>query len=322
MRYLSLLCLLSLTTTVSAQVPAYDHTVMLILENRAASSIYGSAQAPYINSLLSQGASFTQSFGVTHPSQPNYIALFSGSTQGVTSNTTPANLPFTTTNLGAQLFQAGKTFTGYSEGLPSVGYTGDSWGGSPGYWRKHNPWVNWQQIGAGPHPANTMPASVNQPFTSFPSDFSTLPTMSIVVPTQANDMHDGTIAQGDAWTLSNLDNYVQWAKTHNSLFILTFDEDDGTAGNRIATIFVGEHVLPGISSNQNISHYNLLGTLQDMYGLSRNDNTVGVPAITGIFAVPEPTTLVLSGGLAICGLGLWWIRRRSAEKLLSEIEYR
>lgn len=316
MRSLALPLLLLLSTTLNAQVPHYDHVVMVIMENKPASSIYGSAQAPYINGLLSQGASFTQSFGVTHPSQPNYLALFSGSTQGVTDNTTPVSLPFTTTNLGAQLIQAGKTFTGYSESMPSVGFTGDNAGGASGYYRKHNPWVNWQQSGVAPFPPNTMPASVNQPFTSFPSNFATLPTISIVVPTQANDMHDGTINQADTWTQNNLNGYVQWAKTNNSLFILTFDEDDGSAGNRIATIFVGDHVVPGVSSNQTINHFNLLGTLQDMYGLSRNNNSIGALAITSVFAVPEPSTFLLTGSLVLGAAGVCWNRRRQTLKNL------
>src|SRR5205814_3011695 len=129
-------------------IPTPDHIVVLIEENHSFSEIIGSASAPYINSLASQGALLTNSFAVTHPSQPNYLALFSGSTQGSTSDNTPTNLPFTTPNLGAQLLGAGRTFTGYSESMPSVGYTGDNAAGASGYWRKHNPWVNWQQIGS------------------------------------------------------------------------------------------------------------------------------------------------------------------------------
>src|SRR4051812_48679099 len=107
----------------SAAPPTPDHIVIAIDENHAYSQIVGSANAPYINGLVSQGALLTNSFAVTHPSQPNYLALFSGSTQGVTDDSVPSNIPFTTVNLGAQLRAAGKTFIGYSEGLPSVGYT-------------------------------------------------------------------------------------------------------------------------------------------------------------------------------------------------------
>ncbi len=289
-------------------LPRPDHIVVVIEENRSYNAIIGSASAPYINSLRSQGALLTNSFGITHPSQPNYIALFSGSTQGVADNNTPANLPFTVPNLGAQLIASGRTFAGYSEGLPSVGFTGDNAGGPSGYWRKHNPWVNWQQVGSNTPPPNTLPPATNQPFTAFPSDYSALPTLSFVVPTQANDMHDGTIAQGDSWLQANLDGYVQWAKTHNSLFVLTFDEDDNSSNNRIPTILVGQMVTPGVQSNQQVNHYGLLATFEDMYGLGRIGSAAGVSPLTGIFTpVPEPSALALA---ALGGVGLAAARAR------------
>src|SRR5438876_5789349 len=120
------LVLTAAAPTLAQVIPTPDHVVIVIEENRSYSGIIGNAAAPYINSLIGQGALLTNSFAITHPSQPNYIALFSGSTQGVTSDATPTNVPYTTPNLGAQLISAGRTFVGYSEDLPSVGYTGDS----------------------------------------------------------------------------------------------------------------------------------------------------------------------------------------------------
>jgi phosphatidylinositol-3-phosphatase len=287
-----------------AQVATPDHIVIVMEENHAYSQIAGSASAPFINGLRSQGALLTNSFAVTHPSQPNYLALFSGSTQGVTSDSTPTHLPFTTPNLGAQLIAAGKTFIGYSESLPSVGYTGDNAGGSSGYYRKHNPWVNWQQSGSPPYPANNLPATVNVPFTQFPSDYTQLPAVSFVIPTQLNDMHDGSITQGDTWLNNNLNGYIQWAKSHNSVFLMTFDEDDDAHGNQIATLLVGQPILANVTSSQLVNHYNILATIEDMYGLPRIGAAVGVPALTGIFApVPEPTSLafvLIAAPLIVC----------------------
>jgi acid phosphatase len=93
-------------------LPKPDHIVMVIEENHSYSQIIGSPDAPYINRLVAQGAVFTQSFGLTHPGQPNYLALFSGSTQGVTDNSCPHI--FTTPNLEHALLAAGLTFAGYS----------------------------------------------------------------------------------------------------------------------------------------------------------------------------------------------------------------
>src|SRR5207249_8940059 len=153
-------------------------------------------------------------------------------------------LTFAGANLASELLAAGFSFAGYSESLPAAGSTVCT---SGSYYRKHNPWVNFSNL----------PASVNLPFSSFPSDFSRLPDLCFVVPNQDNDMHDGTIAQADTWLQSNFDSYVQWAKTHNSLFLLTFDEDDGSQHNQIATMFVGAMVRPGQYSER-IGHYNVL----------------------------------------------------------------
>jgi phosphatidylinositol-3-phosphatase len=291
----------------TAQTILPQHVVIVIEENHAYNQIIGSPNAPYINSLASQGTLLTNSFAVTHPSQPNYLALFSGSTQGVTSDVTPTNLPFTTPNLAAQLLAAGTTFAGYSEGLPFVGYTGNNAGGANGYYRKHNPWVNWQQIGSPPYPANNLPPTTNQSFTAFPSDYTQLPSISFVIPTQLNDMHDGTVTQGDAWLQNNLNGYVKWAKTHNSLFILTFDEDNGSSGNRIATILIGPAFPAGLTSSQTVNHYSILAMLDDMYGLPRIGNATGAtPPMGYITPVPEPSSLLLFATAAICLL-----RRRS-----------
>ncbi len=262
------------TTTPPATIPRYDHVVVVVEENHRESSIIGNANAPYINSLAAGGALFTQSYAVTHPSQPNYLALFSGGTQGVTDDTCPPpGSPYATDNLGTQIGDAGFTFTGYSEDLPSAGSTVCNAGGSSGYYRKHNPWVDFASV----------PAAANQPFTAFPTDFTTLPTLSFVVPNQLHDMHDGTIAQGDTWLSDNLGTYATWAGTHNSLLIVTWDEDDFFGTNQIATIFYGAHVAPG-SYSEHIDHYSVLRTLEDMYGLRTVGASTTATPITDCWA--------------------------------------
>src|SRR5690242_10517681 len=126
--------------------PRFDHVVVVIDENHSYSAVVGSSSAPYINNtLIAGGALFTNSVAITHPSQPNYLALFSGSTQGVVDDTCPPpGSPYTTPNLGAALLANGFTFAGYSEDLPAVGSTVCN---NLQYWRKHNPWVNWQGTG-------------------------------------------------------------------------------------------------------------------------------------------------------------------------------
>jgi phosphoesterase family protein len=246
--------------------------------------VIGSPAASYINALARGGASFTDSHGVTHPSQPNYLALFSGSTQGVTDDSCPHT--FGTANLGRSLLNAGLTFAGYSEDLPAAGSTVCS---SGSYRRKHSPWVNFSNL----------PASTNLPFTSFPTDYRQLPQVAFVIPNQAHDMHDGTIQQADTWLQQHLDGYVQWARTHNSLLIVTWDEDDFTSTNRIATLFVGPMVRTGAVS-ETINHYRVLRTLEDMYGLPAIAASGGAAPITDVWVgagAATPTTVPPTGAV-------------------------
>ncbi|MDP4198417.1 MAG: alkaline phosphatase family protein [Bacteroidota bacterium] len=241
-----------------------DHIVILMLENRSYGNIIGSPNAPYLNSLLSDpnAALFTSSFGIEHPSEPNYLDLFSGSNQGVTSDSLPKGYPFTTDNLASELIDAGKSYVTYSEDLPAVGSDTESCGL---YARKHNASVNW--IGTGLH---QIPPTTNQTLAAFPSDYSQLPTVSMVVPNQDNDMHNGvaaaTIQRGDRWVKDHLDSYIHWAKEHNSLLIITFDEDDYATGNHIPTIFIGSQVKGGIYG-QRIDHFSVLRTIEQLYHL-------------------------------------------------------
>ena len=272
---------LSATSTLGGTAPSLpspDHIVMVIEENHSYSQIIDSPNAPYINRLAAQGAVFTQSFGITHPSQPNYLALFSGSTQSITDNSCP--LTFTTPNLGQALLAAGLTFAGYSEDLPSVGSLICSTGL---YSRKHNPWVNWQDS-----VANGLPATANLPMTSFPTEYNQLPTVSMIVPNQVNDMHNGKNLEatqaGDRWLQEHLDAYVQWAMQHNSLLIVTWDEDNGKENNQIVTLFVGPMVQAG-RYGQRITHYNVLRTIEDLYGLPHAGASADAAPIVQVWKV-------------------------------------
>ncbi|MEO7326823.1 MAG: alkaline phosphatase family protein [Dokdonella sp.] len=258
-----------MASTAAGSVHRFDHVVIAIMENTGYSSIIGdTVSAPYINSLLASGVSFSDAHGVTHPSQPNYVALFSGQQQGITDDSCPHN--FTgVANLGSQLIAAGLSFTGYSETMPSDAYGGCS---SSTYARKHNPWVNFDNV----------PSTSNRTFAAFPTSFADLPTLSIVVPNLCNDMHDCSISTGDSWLQNNLAAYVQWAKNHNSLFILTWDEDNFTVPNQIPMVFAGSNVIPG-SYSETVSHYGVLRTLEDMYGLSALANAATAVPITDVW---------------------------------------
>ncbi len=265
----------------AAAPPRYDHVVVVVEENRTPGQIIGdTANAPYITSLANGGVQMNAMFAIEHPSQPNYLQLFSGSNQGVLDDNLPANFsttptstyPFLTPNLGAELITAGFTFAGYSEELESAGAA--DWADydphsatHPGitYRRKHNPWANWVAK-VTPAVPNQLQPTINRAFTQFPTDFRQLPTVSFVVPNQLHDMHDGSRKQGDDWLRDNLGAYAFWAKTNNSLLIITWDEDDYNEDNQIATVFYGANLKNGTTTSGTWTLHNLLRTIEDMYG--------------------------------------------------------
>jgi phospholipase C len=271
-------------------LPVYDHIVIVVEENKDYDEIIGNKAAPYINSTLkTAGANLTQMYAEEHVSQGNYFWLFSGSNQDigfhdiVPDEVHDAKYPFRARNLGEQLIKKGLSFKGYAESLPAIGDTVDAAGA---YARKHVPWISFGNVPNG----KTVAASSNLRFVDFPSDYNKLPAVCFVIPNLEHDMHNGrppkSIAAGDTWLRENMDSYYQWAKRHNSLLILTFDENDDTwhyhgltdpassdrvVENKIATIFAGAHVKPGdYPEGRGVTHVNILRTLEAMYGLAKS----------------------------------------------------
>ncbi len=267
----------SVSSSLSAQAgarpaavpPRPDHVVVVVEENHSRSQILGGKDAPYLTSLAAQGASFSDSYAVAHPSQPNYLALFSGSLQGLTDDSCPHS--FTGANLASELSAAGRDFAGYAESMPRPGYPGC---GRGDYARKHVPWANYPAL-----PAKT----VSRTFAQWPSgDYARLPTVSFVVPNLQHDMHDGSVRQGDDWLRAHLSGYAEWARTHHSLLVVTWDEDEGTSTNRIPTLVVGQDVRPG-SYPELVDHYRLLRTLEAMYALPALGESAHRSPITDIW---------------------------------------
>jgi hypothetical protein len=260
----------------SANLPKYDHILIVVEENKDFGQIIGNGAAQYINKLASEGVSFTHMFAEEHHSEGNYFWLFSGSNQNVGFKDEIPNRKFTTSNLGEQLIHKQLSFKGYSEDLPAIGSEIKS---APPYARKHVPWVSFDNLPKG----TTVETSSNLRFVDFPSDFSKLPTIAFVIPNLNNDMHDGSIEAGSLWLLQKIDPYYRWAKTNNSLLIVTFDENSGaTEGltdpaassdrkqNRIVTIFAGARVKANFPATKSMTHVNILRTIEAMYGLSKS----------------------------------------------------
>ena len=273
----------------SKALPKYDHIVVVIEENKGFSEVIGNKDAPFINNVLvKEGANLTQMFADEHNSEGNYMWIFSGSNQNVgysdvipTAENNP-NYPFKSANLGEELIKAGYTFKGYSESLPRIG---DKVNVAGNYARKHVPWISFANVPNG----KTEATSTNLQFKQFPANFNNLPTVSIVIPNLINDMHSGKLSlrvkNGDEWLKKNMDSYYQWAKTHNSLLIITFDENNDAIHykgltdpaskqhdirNRIPTVIAGAHIKHGnYPEGKGVTHVNLLSTIEAIYGLPK-----------------------------------------------------
>jgi hypothetical protein len=280
---------MSTMNSAPAKLPVYDHIVIVIEENKDYDEIVGSAAAvvaPFINGTLrKEGANLTQMYGEEHHSEGNYFWLFSGARpEGLDfDDSIPADM-LTASNLGSALIAAKYSFKGYSEDLPAIGSAVPK---SGKYARKHVPWISFSNVPNG----TTAADSANLRFADFPSDYNLLPTVSFVIPNLDHDMHDGkppkSITDGDTWLRAQLGSYYAWAKQHNSLLIVTFDEDehaprlggyltdpadkDPNKQNRIATIIAGAHIKPGdYDEGKGVTHVNLLRTVEAIYKLRKS----------------------------------------------------
>lgn len=248
-------------TSCAAGTPAptgkrFDHVVVVFEENKSASQV---RDLPYLATLRSEGVEFTQSYALYRPSQPNYIAFFSGLSGNAIYLDNNAD-DYSAPNLYTRLAEKGLGLFSYSQSLPSAGFRGATGGR---YVRKHNPVASF---------TNVLDA-INRPFGDFPVDaagYSALPAVSFVIPDLDNDMHDGTPGAADSWLRDNLGAYAEWARSHRSLLIVTFDEPDGSVADissaTILTLFVGAGLKAGSAVSQRVTHYTMLRFLLDEFG--------------------------------------------------------
>lgn len=250
------------------------HIVIVIEENKQLADIAGkTGTAPYLNDLIARGALFTRSYGVAHPSQPNYIALFSGLTDTNGDGCPPAGIDKNAVNLSTELRGAHRSFAGYAEDLPQPGSRMCS---SGEYARKHVPWASFSNV----------PANEILPLAELPRPYGRLPTVAFVIPNLLNDMHSASIERGDAWLATHLRPLVVWAMSHDTLVIVTWDESDQTIANHIPTIFVGPMVKRG-RYDEPITHFRVLRTIEDFYGLPHAGRSASVPPIADVWLRSE-----------------------------------
>jgi acid phosphatase len=230
-----------------------SHVVVLVMENKERSQVIG--KAPYITALAKRYATATQSYGVMHPSLPDYLALVSGSTHGITSDCTGCSAKGP--NLATQLEVKGRTWKSYLEDLPRPCFKGAF---SGGYAKKHDPFAYWSSTDCR--------RRVSSKVLDRDLRRGTLPDFALVVPNQCNDMHDCSVAHGDRY-LSQLVPRLLKALGPHGYLVLTFDEGTSNrhGGGQIPTVVAGPDVVPGRASTTFVNHYGVLRTIEDTFGL-------------------------------------------------------
>jgi hypothetical protein len=260
---------LAIPTIGSVGVPpsgaAIRPLVIVVLENHERSDIVGSSSAPYLNGLRSRGIDFTNYVGVTHPSLPNYLAIASGSTAGKSgSDSIRAGEISSMTTIWNQLQSHGIGWRVYQEGMPWTCYGGTA---SGGYVLRHNPSIPFAAIFQ-----NSTACQHVKPY----APGVPLAPVTFITPNLCHDMHDCSIATGDAWLKANIQPMIQAGAT----VVITFDEGDSTTGGggNIYTVVAGSNVTHRTNSYR-YNHYSLLAAIEHRFGLSRLRNAASAPRL-------------------------------------------
>ena len=271
-----------------AAPPAYTHVIWVWMENHSYDTIIGSAQAPYLNSLATVCGLATNYHNITHKSLPNYVGATSGlgyqALARFTGDCSP--LPGCTTT-APSLFGQGETWKAYQESMPSNCDTRNS----GEYAVHHNPVPYF----------TTLPgcATSDVPYTELAHDLAagTLPAFSFITPNLLDDMHTGTIAEGDTWMAANLPKILdsdEYTDGSTAVFITWDEGHGGTPGEKcatnktddschIATIVISPSTKPGTRSATLFSHYSLLRTAEELLGLPLLGHAAGAASMVSAF---------------------------------------
>src|SRR4051794_15540647 len=248
-------------TATPPPVDGWAHVVWVVFENKSYDAVIGSPNAPYINALAGKCGLATSFYAETHPSLPNYIAMTSGSTQGITDDLAPAAHPLDVSSIFSQLSPDG--WRSLSESMPSNCYLTNS----GNYAVRHNPAPYYTNI-------RTECANQNVPLGPTP-DLSA--RFTFVTPNLCNDMHScppqkdtaTEVQTGDAWLSTFLPQVLdspEYTAGATAVFI-TWDEGAGV-DQHIATLVIAPSTPVGTTSASRFDHYSLLRTTEEMLGLT------------------------------------------------------
>ena len=217
-------------------------------------------ELPFFKKLATEGALFTNFHGETHPSQPNYIALVSGSQNGVSTND---KVDLDAPSIADLLESEGKTWKVYAESYPGDCFSGQSFGT---YVRRHNPFISFKNI-----QNNSVRCAriVNASALTSDVEQDTMPDYSFYVPDINNCGHDTSPAFAEAWYSKTFGPLITDSRfMKGMLLVTTFDESGPLEPtNHIYTSFFGSGVRAGSVSSTRYDHYNVLRTIEGGFGL-------------------------------------------------------
>ncbi|KAI9327940.1 phosphoesterase [Zopfochytrium polystomum] len=229
---------------------------------------------PYFGeTLVDKGYLLTNMHGVTHPSQPNYIAMVAGDTLGVTGNAN-IDLPATTANVADLLEAKGVSWKTYQEGYVAraTGANACNTAKTIGrYARKHNPFMSFTSISrnATRCAAHVVPAA-QLDADAADAESTPLPQYMFYTPDLDHDGHDTSVSAAAAWLEGFLEPKLASSSAfRNTLFVVTYDETaEKDAVGPIYTVLVGAGVAArGARDRARYDHYSLLRTVQNLFGL-------------------------------------------------------
>ncbi|HUZ86227.1 MAG TPA: alkaline phosphatase family protein [Candidatus Baltobacterales bacterium] len=250
--------------------PGPAHVFVIVMENRSYSEVAGSG---YIAQLAARFAVATNYHGVSRPSLPNYLALTSGSTWGISDDGFHA-LP--AGGLGSQLTAAGIDWRAYMEGMTRTCFN------SPyPYALKHDPFAYY---GAACPPQVV-------PFSQFATDMSgTVPRFVWITPDLCHDGHDCSTAVAEGWLAQTVPLILATtAWRDNGLLLITWDEGEDSA-NSVLTLVIQPNPLTHQSSRP-YNHYSLLATIEDELGVPRLGGAAQADPMSDLLATPPVPAL-------------------------------
>jgi len=268
---------------------------VIVLENHNWSEIKGNPSAPYINSLLPRFAHAERYFNPPglHPSLPNYLWLEAGQNFGIFDDNPPSVHHLTTrSHLSTQLEAAGVSWKAYQENVSSTTCPLVS---SGLYAVKHNPFVYFDDVTDGGNPTSAHCIAHVRPYSQLESDLqqNQVARYNFVTPNLCHDMHDCSVATGDAWLSIEVPKILGSAAYQRGVLFITFDESE-TGDGPIALIAVSPFVRPGYSNSLSYTHSSTLRTLQQIFGVTPFlGDAVNAADLSDLFAFPPsaPTNL-------------------------------